>query len=370
MAQSSEEELRRRRRRRLTQGLFVGGAAVGLPALLNSLVARRAQNLPDATWGSGDRYRWSHGDITYQRLGEGPAVVLLHAFGPGHSSAEWRGAAERLAPSFEVFAPDLPGWGQSSDCGALHDSELYIQMLRDFLDQVVADGSPGRRVVLVAAGLSAAYAVQTVIDQPSRIAALGLIAPLGMELYGDEPDLKDAVLNRMLRLPILGTSALNVFTSRANIAGYLRRDVFGAPSLVDDALIDLHYLNSHRTGAQEALAGYVSGYLNHGVRNLLPRVNVPTWIAWGRRALSPPVEAADLWISRLPDADLEVFEQAGILPHAESPDEFGRKLEGFLAEHGLDSSDDPSADEDLADEDLADEPSSDEDLADGPSSED
>lgn len=321
----------------MTQGLVVGGAAVGLPALLNSLVARRARNLPDATWGSGDRYRWSHGDIAYQRLGEGPAVVLIHAFGPGHSSDEWRGAAEQLAPSFEVFAPDLPGWGQSSASGDHHDSELYIQLLRDFLDHVVAADSPGRRVVLVAAGLSAAYAVQTVIDQPSRISALGLIAPLGMELYGDEPDLKDAVLNRMLRLPILGTSAINVFTSRANIAAYLRRDVFGSPSLVDEALIDSHYLNSHRDGAQEALAAYVSGYLNHGVRELLPRVNVPTWIAWGRRAVSPPVESADLWISRLPDADLEVFEQAGILPHAESPGEFGRKLEGFLGEHGLDT---------------------------------
>ena len=335
MAQSSEEELRRKRRRRLAQGLFVGGAAVGLPALLNSLVARRARNLPGMTWGSGDQYRWCHGDITYQRLGEGPALVLLHAFGPGHSSAEWRRAAEELAPSFEIFAPDLPGWGQSSTVDAGFDNELYIQLLRDFLEHVVARDAPGRQAVLVAAGLNAAYAVQTAIDQPSRVAALALVAPLGMELYGDEPDIKDAVMHRMLRLPILGTSALNVFTSRANIAGYLRRDVFGAAELVDDTLVDLHYLNSHRPGAQDALAAYVSGYLNHGVRELLPRVSVPTWIAWGRRAVSPPVEAADLWISRLPDADLEVFEQAGVLPHAESPGEFGRKLEGFLAERGL-----------------------------------
>lgn len=337
MAQSSEEELRRRRRRRLAQGLFVGGAAVGLPALLNSLVARQARNLPDATWGSGDRYRWRHGDVLYQRLGEGPALVLLHAFGPGHSSAEWRRAAEELARSFEVFAIDLPGWGQSADVESGFDSELYLQLIRDFLEFVVAEGAPDRRAVLVAAGLSAAYAVQTAIDLPSRVSALALVTPLGMELFGDEPDIKDAVLHRMLRLPVLGTSALNVFTNRSNISAYLRRDVFGSPDLVDDTLVDQHYLNSHRPGSQKALAAYLSGYLNHSVRDLLPRIQIPTWIAWGRRAVSPSVERADLWISRLPKADLEIFEQAGSLPHAESPGELSRKLEGFLAEHGLDT---------------------------------
>lgn len=311
----------------------MGGAAVGVPALLNSLVARRAQNLPDVAWGTGDRYRWQHGDVAYQRLGDGPPLVLLHTFGPGHSSAEWRQAAEELAPSFEVFALDLPGWGQSAAAGFDLDSELYLQLLKDFLIHVVGKHHPGRRAVLVAAGLSAAYAVQTAVDLPSDIAALALICPTGTELYADEPDLKDAVIHRMLRLPVLGTSALNIFTSRAGIGTYLRRDVFGAAELVDDALVDQHYFNSHRSGAQQALAAYVSGYLNHGVRDALTKVRVPVWIAWGRRAVSPPVEAADLWLTRLPRADLEVFEQAGILPHAESPGEFGRKLEAFLGDH-------------------------------------
>lgn len=346
MAQSSDEELRRLRRRRLAQGFLLGGAAVGIPALVNSWVARRARGLPDATWGSGDHYRRSQADIAYQRLGEGPPLVLLHSFGPGHSSAEWRSAAEQLAPSFEVFALDLPGWGQSSAFDTPLDHDLNTSLVKDFLRDVVRVDPLKRRVTLVAAGLSAAYAVQVASELPEAITALALVAPMGID--DDSFDLRDAMIHRLLRLPVLGRSAVNVFTSRSNVAAYLRRDVFSAPELVDEATIDQHYFNSHRPGSQEALTAYVSGDLHRGVRDLLAQLELPVWIAWGRRALSPSVEQADLWLSRLPQAELEIFEHAGMLPHAESPGEFSRKLESFLNDTGSDQAkadgSDPPAD--------------------------
>lgn len=328
MAESREEAQKRRRRRRLAKGLLVGSAAVGLPALANALVSRRARRLPAVRWGSGDRYAWRHGEIAFQRLGEGPPVVLLHSFGPGHSAAEWRQVAELLAPVHQVFAPDLLGWGGSDKPSLTYDGELYIALVADFLSDVV-----GGRSAVVAAGLPAAYACQVAADRPELIEALGLAVPLGIELHGDEPDLKDAVVHRLLRLPILGTSALNVFTSRAGIAHYLRREVYASRDAVDDRLIEEHYRTSHLPGAHAALAAYLAGYLNHGVRDLLPRLGVPVWLAWGRRATSPAVETADLWLQQLAGGEVEVFEHCGLLPHAESPEEFSRKLEHFLAEH-------------------------------------
>ena len=51
----------------------------------------------------------------------------------------------------------------------------------------------------------------------------GLIrAASGIEIHGEEPDLKDAMVHRALRLPVVGTSALNVYTSRSGIAHHLR----------------------------------------------------------------------------------------------------------------------------------------------------
>src|SRR5258708_39409664 len=44
--------------------------------------------------------------------GKGPPVLLLHGY--AETSRMWRPLAARLAPSFTVIAPDLPGIGDSS----------------------------------------------------------------------------------------------------------------------------------------------------------------------------------------------------------------------------------------------------------------
>lgn len=313
----------------------MGGAAIGVPALLNALVTKRAGRLPAAVWGRGDTFKWKHGEVTYQRLGAGRPLLLLHSFGPGHSSEEWRQASELLAGSHEVFVPDLLGWGRSDKPSLTYDSELYFDLIRDFTQQVVAQRVDGDPPVAVAAGLPAAYAAQLAVDQPELWRALALIVPSGIELQSDEPDFKDAIVHWLLRLPVLGTSALNLYTSRSALTSYLRREVYAMPSRVDDALVDLHYRRSHQPGAHAALAAYLSGYLNHSVRETLSSVDIPVWLGWGRQAAAPAVESADLWLRQLAGAELDILEHCGILPHVEEPKEFVERLEKFL--HGLDS---------------------------------
>jgi pimeloyl-ACP methyl ester carboxylesterase len=331
MAETPEEDQRRRRRKLLVRGLVVGSAALGVPALVNALVARRAKRLPAPRWGEARRWDAPDGAVRYQRLGDGArAVVLVHSIGPGHSALQWRDVAERLATRHQVYAPDLLGWGESAHPPITYDSHLYIDLLTGFLAEVVQ-----RQAVVVAAGLSAAYALQVAVDHPEMAGALGLVAPLGIDLHGDEPDLKDAVVHRLLRLPILGTSALNVFTSRAGITAHLEREVYAAESGVDEELIDQYYRASHVPGAQATLAAYLSGYLNHSVDSILPRIEQPVWIAWGRDARSPALATADLWLRDLsPRAELEVFDHAALQPHAERPDAFAEALDDFLTRSG------------------------------------
>jgi pimeloyl-ACP methyl ester carboxylesterase len=325
-AWTSEEEQRRRRRKRILQGLLIGGAAVGVPALINAAIARRVRSAEATAWGRRHRYAWELGDVFFQRLGDGEPVVLLHSFGAGHDSIEWRDAAEKLAERFQVFAPDLPGWGSSDRPSVDYDSELYIEFLIDFLIDVVR-----RRALVVASGLSAAYALQVALDRPELVRALVLVCPLGLDQAGDEPDLGDAVIHRLLRLPVLGTSALNVYSSRKGVGHHLRQEVYADAEHVDDALVEHYWRRAHEPGSRAALAAYLSGYLNHRIAASLARLHQPVLVVWGRSAASPAVESADLWMKALPEADLEVVEEAGILPHAEAPREF-RDLVARFAE--------------------------------------
>lgn len=323
-AWTSEEEERRRRRKRILKGLLIGGAAIGVPALINAAIARKARRLEPTTWGRRHRYAWDLADVQFQRLGAGEPVVLLHSFGPGHDSLEWREVAEALAGELQVFVPDLPGWGRSARPGEALDGELYIAFLIDFLNDVVR-----RRALVVAAGLPAAYAVQLAVDHPELLRGLALCCPTGIDQSGDEPDLKDAIILRMLRTPVFGTSALNIYTSRKGIAHHLRDEVFADPARVTEELLDHAYRGAHLPANRPALAAYLAGYLNHRVAPLLPRVSLPTLLLWGREAAAPPVESADLWLAALPNAEIDVIEDAGVAPHLEQGEETARRLSQF-----------------------------------------
>ncbi|MEM9556688.1 MAG: alpha/beta fold hydrolase [Acidobacteriota bacterium] len=325
MTETDADGKRRERRRSMVRALLLATAAIGVPAAINRLVQSRASNLPDATWGSRDVYRWRHGDIAFQQLGEGPPVVLVHSFGPGNSAAEWRRVAEELDSGFEVFAPDLLGWGRSDKPRTAYDAQLYVLLLRDFLRQVVQ-----RPAVLVAAGLPAAYAAQLAADHPELVSLLGLVTPEGLGVHDRRPALADRLLHRALRTPVLGTAALNLATSRAAIANALRDEVYASSRLVDQDLVELHYTHAHRPRAHLALSAYWAGLLDLDVRRALDAVRQPVWLAWGRRAGVPAIEAADLWLRRLDEAELEVFEQTALVPHAESPGELARRLERWI----------------------------------------
>ena len=51
-------------------------------------------------------------EIFFRKLGKGKPVLLIHGFCETHEI--WNGLAEKLAESFEVFAIDLPGFGESA----------------------------------------------------------------------------------------------------------------------------------------------------------------------------------------------------------------------------------------------------------------
>lgn len=314
-----------RRRRRLLRTALLVGATLALPALASSLVRRRARRLAPAGWGRSHRYAWDLGDVSFQELGAGPPLVLLHSLGPGYDGTQWLRAAERLAAAHRVYVPDLLGWGRSDRPALPYTPELYVGLLTDFLAEVVREPA-----VLVAAGRTAAFAVEVAVHRPELVRGLGLVVPLGLDRAAEGPR-PAALLRALLPLPVLGTSALDLLSSRGALARYLRREVYAAPERVDGALLEHHWRAAHLPGARHALVAWARGRLDRPVTDLLPRLATPIWLAWGRAARRPPVEAADLWLHRLPAAALEVFSGSGALPHAEEPAAFAATLGRWMA---------------------------------------
>jgi 4,5:9,10-diseco-3-hydroxy-5,9,17-trioxoandrosta-1(10),2-diene-4-oate hydrolase len=313
---------------RWTRRLLLAGVVVGAPIAAGALLRRRAEPPSAPLWGRAHRYAGRSGfEVVFQELGSGPPVLLLHSFGPGYDAHQWRGAAEILAERHRVFVPDLPGWGRTRGGAGAHRPERYLDLVADFLAGVVRE-----KAVVAAAGLAAAYAVQTALDHPGRVRALALVSPLG--LGDDDParSVAESFTAKLLSIPVVSASVLDVLTSRAALEHHLRKEVYAAPDRVDAALLEHHYRASHTPGARAALAAYLRGDLWLDATEDLADLQTPVWLAWGRQSKTPPVETADHWLHQTPGADLAVFEGAGALPHAEVPALFCRGLERFLEE--------------------------------------
>lgn len=320
------EGRKRRGGRRLLTAAVVGSAAMGVPVLLHHWIRRRAEKPQAPRWGRAHRFSGRFGALAFQEMGEGSPLVLVHSFGPGHDSEQWRAAAEILAERHRVLVPDLPGWGRSGLGGKRLDAGIYVASLEEFLA-----GVAGEPAVVVAAGLPAAYAVLAAGAHPALFRALVLVGPKGLganQGRGDTPWIAN-----LLRFPWVSESALDALTSRPKLEQHLRQEVFAAAERVDAGLIEHHYRVCHRPAARRTLAAYWRGELEvskGALAEAFAQIDLPVLLTWGREAVHPPVEAADLWKKFLGGAELEVLSGSGTLPHAETPALFCRALERFL----------------------------------------
>lgn len=330
--------------------MALSAAAVGVPLLLRRL--RKAPPLPPHGWGRGLRYAWRGQDVHFQQTGdrEGTPVVLVHSLGPGHDSTEWHRAAELLSQFCELLAPDLPGWGRSAACcrRAVPTPELYVGFLRDFLADVVR-----RPAILVGAGRGASFVVAAAAEAQAGeaagragraippVRALALVSPFGLgdADEGSEVGSSSApLLARLARVPFLAAAVVPLATTRTAINRHLKNEILAAPERADAAQRERHYRSARQPGADRALLAWLAGELALDVSDLLPQLDIPVWIGWGRQAIAPPVETADLWLHLLPKSEskhtpqLEIFEGSGPLPHLEAPVEFCRRLDPFIAE--------------------------------------
>jgi pimeloyl-ACP methyl ester carboxylesterase len=107
--------------------------------------------------------------------GTGPALVLLHGGGLDDARLTWAPVGDRLTAHVQVVAPDLPGYGGSPLGPTPATLEGYRTWLLEFLDACDLG-----QATLAGLSLGGGIALRTVLDEPTRVRALTLIAPYGV----------------------------------------------------------------------------------------------------------------------------------------------------------------------------------------------
>ena len=105
--------------------------------------------------------------IRLMRGGSGPPLLFLHG---GGGIGIWLPSMARLAKTFDVIAPEHPGFGASDTPDWLDNIADLANFYLDFLDQLDLRG-----VHLVGSSLGGWVAAELAVRNASRLASLTLI---------------------------------------------------------------------------------------------------------------------------------------------------------------------------------------------------
>ena len=219
-----------------------------------------------------------------------PAVVLVH--GLVISSVYMVPTARRLAADFDVYCPDLPGFGKSAKPRQALTISQLADSLKAFLDVVNVD-----RPALVGNSMGCQIIADLASRFPERIGCLVLGGP---------------TVDRSGRSKLVQT-------------GRLLLDV----PLEHPSLIPTHIRDHFRAGPRRAFRTFQYA-INDRIEDKLPKVTAPTLVVRGSRDPIVPQRWAEEVASLLPNGSLRVLEGG---PHAlnySSASEFARIVRVFV----------------------------------------
>ncbi|MFM7085941.1 MAG: alpha/beta fold hydrolase [Cyanobium sp.] len=304
-----------------------------------------------ADWGRHGTWHWRGHGCHWRVLGrrEHPALVLVHGFGA--ASGHWRhNAAGLAAAGWCVYALDLIGFGASSQPPPRRhlrlDNRLWARQLQAFLEQVVQ--SPA---VIVGHSLGGLVALSCSVFFPAWVRAV-VAAPL------PDPALLSVALSLAAR-PALASPRRPPWRRRLQrwsvqllcrllplelvvpLLAHSPLLALGIQSAYQRAVLDDRELQrliarpARRPTAARALRAMsiAMALRPHGATApaLLPRLQRPLLLLWGRQDRLVPLLVAEQCLQRRPGLPLRVLEDAGHCPHDEVPERFQAALLEWLA---------------------------------------
>ena len=281
----------------------IGGLALGNRWLV-------LDDLPPTLPGAMHDWTWRGYRVRYTTLGSGPPVVLVHGIHAAASSFEMRQVFEPLSHDHTVYALDWLGFGKSERPSVRYDGQLYLELLADFLREIVQ--AP---CTLVASSLSSAQAVAVARAAPDSVERLVLLSPT----FQTRTEPGGWILGKLLALPVIGEAAFNVLVSHASIQSFMRR-AYADESRVDDALVGQLWATAHQPNARLAPTAFVAGALDLSATE--PGVPIAAPILVLRGSVPGIGEAAsDGEVRALgPNVTVETLPGVGQLPHDEAAD--------------------------------------------------
>ncbi len=298
----------------LSAGLSAACAPVMTPDFIPSIQPVRYQPV-----GAGD----DAVKLAVHETGRGKPLILIH--GLGASSYTWRKITPELAKTHRIIAIDLKGFGQSDK--PLDERYSIFDQARLIQDYVTRNKLRGATLVGHSYGGGVALAV-----------ALGL-------MDGGQDNIEKLILIdsvayrqplpfffRVLRTPLIGEIGLSLVPPEVQMERALsiayHEDGKITPEIVR------HYADAlYSEGGRHALLRTIDNLdpaqadrISHRYKDL----KLPTLVLWCEHDKIVPLRIGKRLAFEIPNANIDVIEDCGHIPHEEKPEETLNSVKAFL----------------------------------------
>jgi pimeloyl-ACP methyl ester carboxylesterase len=278
---------------------------------------------------------WTNGgvpiELGFDRLGDGPRVLLLPALSSISTRREMRPLQERLAGRFATIALDWPGFGDAPRPPVTWTPSVYVEYLRHVLTEVAP-----QPFATVAAGHAAGYVLQAAADAPPPTGRLCLIAPTWRgplpTMMNGRRDIGERIA-RAAEWPVLGPLLYRLNVNRASLRMMAHGHVYSDPNWLTDDQLAQKMAVVTAPGAWSASIRFVTGMLDPMLdsatfQDVVRHVQDPILVIYG--AETPPRSKAEMQnLGRFAHVKLVELPAGKLAVHEEYPDAVAELILGF-----------------------------------------
>lgn len=250
--------------------------------------------------------------ITFEDVGEGPAIVLIHGF--LMSGEMWREQVPRLVETHRVINVDLRGHGGSSSAAAPID--LY-----DLTDDVihVLDSVGVGRAVWAGLSIGGMIALRAALTAPDRVAGLILL----------DTDAGTESLFRAVKYMLMAAGSR--FLGVKPFLPAMSRLMFGRTTRRRNPRLVREWKSRFGDVDFPSRLHYVRCLVRRdSILDRLQEIGVPVLVMVGEEDASLPPKRSEGIVARVPDARLAIIPEAGHITTLEQPERVNEEMRDFL----------------------------------------
>lgn len=260
-------------------------------------------------------YNWKFGEISYTKKGIGSPILLIHDLNTYSSGYEWHKVADILSESHTVYCIDLLGCGNSDKPHILYTNFLYVQLITDFIKNVI-----GERTTVVATGESSSFVLAACNNNEELFGEIFMVNPMDINILTKSPNKLSSFITKIINMPVFGTFLYNIFTRKGKIKSLFETDYYSNYTFEEDDIAKVYYESAHTEGSKYLFASLSGFYTMLNVSHCLKSVKKNVFIIVGND-LDEYKEVAEEYQDVLPYVNIYTIDETKYLPQLEKPEE-------------------------------------------------